>query len=490
MSLQGGRLFFLATVAILAESLAFGGTVITANLPANTAIININAAQDGASGHNSDESLWYQPFYSGGATQLLEYTIQPGTYNFRIVNPADAAQLFPSLTTDQTNQIFSAWSYNSPFVTDYLVFDSAAATDNSIAQLFDGSPDPSTYDNLIAAYNGAVVGGYYDEIRVGAAGRDSTVFTNTYTFSSAETLVFAVPDYGLTDNRGGVSVLISPGVPPANSTTNRTWTGASDNDWFNPNNWNPAGVPATNDTIFISSGTINLTAPVTIAGVLNWSGGAISGDSLTIATNGVLNLTGNNGKYIENTLTNAGTVNWLDGTVYPRNDNSRWFGAIENVAGGFWNIQCDQELYNDYSGPGYFHNAGTVQKLAGTGTTTINVPFNNAGTVLAQSGTINFSDGGVIESNFTAMTGAAIHFSNGAFSYSTAPMMTGPGNIQFTGGTLTLLDDVIAGLQLNGGTVSLSTTFQGGVITNLTLSGSTLNGDHVVGGTLNWSSGT
>src|SRR6185437_261897 len=73
---------------------AFAGTIITNNLPANTAIININAVQDGAGSYNGDQSLWYQPFYSGGATQLLSYAVPAGTYTFRIINAADAAQLF------------------------------------------------------------------------------------------------------------------------------------------------------------------------------------------------------------------------------------------------------------------------------------------------------------------------------------------------------------------------------------------------------------
>jgi hypothetical protein len=118
---------------------AFSGTVISSNLPPGTAIVNISGTQDGAFGYNSDQSLWYQPFSTGGAAQLLEYTIQPRTYGFRLVNPSDAAQLFPALTAGQLSQIFMAWTFNSPWVTDYLVFDSSAATNASVPQLFDGA---------------------------------------------------------------------------------------------------------------------------------------------------------------------------------------------------------------------------------------------------------------------------------------------------------------------------------------------------------------
>jgi hypothetical protein len=58
------------------------------------------------------------------------------------------------------------------------------------------------------------------------------------------------------------ALLVMAGCISAQAAT-FTWTGGSE-DWFNPNNWTPAGVPASGDTVNFSSGTINLTAPVTI----------------------------------------------------------------------------------------------------------------------------------------------------------------------------------------------------------------------------------
>src|SRR6185437_296130 len=278
---------------------AFSETVITNNLPANTAIININAVQDGAGSYNGDQSLWYQPFYSGGATQLLSYAVPAGTYTFRIINAADAAQLFPSLTAAETNQIFSSWSYNSPWVTDYLIFGGEAATNSSLPQIFDGSPDPANYNTTAEAYSASVLSGYYNVIRTGPAGRRSTTLTNSYTFPSATNLIFAIPDNGLGDNHGGVSVLIAPAGAPSNL-TNKYWTGAIDQNWTNANNWFPAGVPNTNDTISVfTTGTINLNSPLTISGSLNWSGGTLGGQPITISSTGTLNLLGNNTKYIQ-----------------------------------------------------------------------------------------------------------------------------------------------------------------------------------------------
>ena len=201
---------------------AFSGTVITTNLPSNTAIVNISGTEDGAAVYTgANAPLWYQPFFTGGAARLLEYTVQPGTYGFRILNPTDAAQLFPALTMAQSSQIFTGWTYNSPWATDYLVFDSAATTNSSLPQLFDGAFSNTngtwyTYGSAASAYNAAIAGGFYNLIRTGPDGRNGlngqngTVFRTSYTFASATTLIFAVPDYYLPDNNGGVSVLIAP----------------------------------------------------------------------------------------------------------------------------------------------------------------------------------------------------------------------------------------------------------------------------------------
>jgi hypothetical protein len=210
----------IAATAIFAPQL-HAGTVITNNLPANFAIINIDARADGSASYNSDQALWYRPFTT--STNLLQYTVQAGSYNFRVINPADAARLFPALTPQQTNQMFTAWTFNSPWATDYLVFDSAAATNNTMPQLFDGAfsntnggpGNWSFYPNSDAAYNAAVSDGFAGLIRTAASGgRDSSNFSSVYRFPTNSTLIFAVPDNGVSDNSGGVSVLVSPAGRP------------------------------------------------------------------------------------------------------------------------------------------------------------------------------------------------------------------------------------------------------------------------------------
>jgi len=210
-------LWFALIIVCLVASRGLAGTIITTHLPANTAIINIDATKDGANGYNSGQSLWYSPFST--VNSLLEYTVTPGSYSFRIVNPADAAQLYPALTTAQTSQIYTAWTFNTPWLTDYLVFNSAAASNSSIAQLFDGAytNDYNTgpwYGDAATAYNTAIGNGSYNKIRPGAQGRYGTNFATSYTFTNTTTLIFVIPDFILGDNLGGVSVLVSPAAAP------------------------------------------------------------------------------------------------------------------------------------------------------------------------------------------------------------------------------------------------------------------------------------
>ena len=275
--------------------------------------------------------------------------------------------------------------------------------------------------------------------------------------------------------------------------TARTWSGAASSDWFNPNNWSPAGVPATNDTINLNSGTINLSSPVTIYGQFNWAGGTVHGSAVTIATGGVLTLSGGGTTYLGSSLTNAGTVIWTGGTfTLDPYDYGYTVGPVVNAAGGHWNFQSDQTLNcrGSTTTNTYFQNLGTVQKVAATGSTYFAIPFYNTGVVSVQSGVINFQAGGTIDGTFTPSPGTSVLFSAGNFSVGAAPVLGAAGAIQFTGGSLLLGSTMTPNLQLTGGTVNLGAGFEGGSITNLTLSGSALSGTNTVSGVMNWAAGT
>jgi hypothetical protein len=243
-----------------------------------------------------------------------------------------------------------------------------------------------------------------------------------------------------------------------------TWTNASGGNWSVTNNWSPNQVPGAADTALITTsgayaitlnanaqvagltlgatsgiqtltvsgstltlpngGTVGtngilsltgsmLTGLLTVNGALNWiNGGSLSSESaVTIASNAVLNISGNSTEYLYGMLTNAGTVNWAGtGNLQLYNYGSgAATGGIVNLAGAQFNAQNDEAINNGEGSP-VFNNAGTFLKSAGTNTT-INVIFNNAGAVnlsiysRSSFGRINFSGNvvlaGTININFT-----------------------------------------------------------------------------------------
>lgn len=275
--------------------------------------------------------------------------------------------------------------------------------------------------------------------------------------------------------------------------TTRTWNGTTSSDWFNATNWLPTGVPAPDDIVNITSGgLITLTAPVTISNQFNWSAGFLIGtNAMTIASNATMIIDTANGLNLANPLTNAGTIIWSNnaGGLAVLNNTSTYFGLIANQAGALFDIQGDQNLYNNAGTTAYFYNSGTLRKSVGVSTTSIQIPLVNSGTVTDLQATLNFQGGGPLTGTFVASAGAGIGFSGGTFTNSVPASMIGPGSIQLNGGSLWLLNDTISNLLLAGGTVYLGPAFQGGTVTNLTTSGATLAGTNTVTGTLNVSNG-
>src|SRR5579859_3746733 len=271
-----------------------------------------------------------------------------------------------------------------------------------------------------------------------------------------------------------------------------TWNGSVSSDWFNSTNWIPVGVPASTDTVNFNSGTISLTSSVTRSGVFNWSGGTLSGSPLAIAGGGLLNINGN--VALENALTNAGTVTMTGlANLAVYNNTNTFLGKIYNLASGLWDIQTNATIACGYcQGKEFFNNAGTLRKSQGSATASISIAFTNinAGMVTDLVGTLSFNEGGMLAGTYGTAAGGTIDFASGNFIMGVPPLISGPGICEFTGTTLTLLQNVPTNLVLASGNLILGPAFQGGGITNLTLSGATLSSTNTVTGTFIWNSGT
>ena len=117
------------------------------------------------------------------------------------------------------------------------------------------------------------------------------------------------------------------------------------------------------------------------------------------------------------------------------NNTPAYSGAIYNLAGGLFNLRTDQYLYG-YLGQEFVNNAGTVQKLGGTGTSTFyGVPLTNSGTVTAQQGTLYFQSGFVQGSSATlasVLGGAAPGSGYGQIQFANPLVLAGALRCQHT----------------------------------------------------------
>ena len=176
-------------------------------------------------------------------------------------------------------------------------------------------------------------------------------------------------------------------------------------------------------TLNLSGGTLGGNQVVTVLGVMNWTGGSMSGSGRTIIPAGVtLNLA--NGSAVSlttRTLENGGTVLWTGANI---NLSS---AVITNRAGALVeNRGVGGLAFNGGSGS-RFDNAGNFRKTINTGTTIIaGVAFNNYNAVEIQTGILAANGG------YTSTTNALLHCAIGGTSAG-----TGYGRLQVSG-TVTL----------------------------------------------------
>ncbi|HUF48802.1 MAG TPA: hypothetical protein VMM93_13375, partial [Vicinamibacterales bacterium] len=125
------------------------------------------------------------------------------------------------------------------------------------------------------------------------------------------------------------------------------------------------------------TGTLTVTGTASLAGTMTGAGTTHLLEDTTTTINSAFNLD------VGRVLLNEGTVNWTGGTINlnPVNTNNG-VGHIINAAGATWNTTLNngtitrQAIQTD--GVAMFDNAGRfVRSGSGTGTTTINVEFNN-----------------------------------------------------------------------------------------------------------------
>ena len=267
----------------------------------------------------------------------------------------------------------------------------------------------------------------------------------------------------------------------------------------------------------LSGGTLTGAGSLTITGQTTWTGGTMSGNGVTDAQGGlILGQTGqaNELSLDTRTLTNEGAATFLGDQNGSFSQLNTANGAtINNWAGGTWDIQDDNSIFNSSGALSTFNNAGMLTKSAGSGTSTIGIKFNNTGSVDVQSGTLAFTEGdkGNTTGAFASAEGATLEFGGSMFTLSSGSSVTGStvefaagtaniggtysvagstlvsgGTVNFTSPTVTSLGTMV----LSAGTANLSTGHSD-TLTTLTQSGGILTGSDTVtvNGTTTWTGG-
>jgi len=224
-----------------------------------------------------------------------------------------------------------------------------------------------------------------------------------------------------------------------------TWTNTAGGNWSGSLNWSPNGPPGSNDLAVLaelgntyavaldvpanvgglvlgatngantqslstagSELTVDGMAQINSQGILNLDGGQFDGSgvvsgtfsvssgnwegSLTVSSNGLLEILAGNDFFDNLVVTNYGTVDWTNGNIVAGAGNV----YIYNY--GLWNAQTDNSFQGGYGGgTSFFNNFGTFLKSGNTGATLLDtaVVFNNSGTVSVESGTLNVEGPGV-----------------------------------------------------------------------------------------------
>ena len=237
-----------------------------------------------------------------------------------------------------------------------------------------------------------------------------------------------------------------------------------------------------------SSGTLNGSGDVTIAGSLVWSGGVMNGIGRTIIGSGATLTLDTTTHQLDRVLQNDGAATWTTGALQMNGGTVANNGSFL-ANGGAATLNC----YGT-GGVNSFENAGTFTKQGG-GTTQFSVSstavaFNNSGAVDVQAGTLALVAGGVNSSLILLPTGTTLNLSS-SYNHSGSSSISGAGTLNLTGGSQTFA----AGAQLNIGQLNWSSATisfaDSHSFTNVNFSSGTLtgSGDVTITGSLVWSGG-
>jgi hypothetical protein len=206
----------------------------------------------------------------------------------------------------------------------------------------------------------------------------------------------------------------------------------------------------------------------------DWRGGSMTGGGTTVITPGAtLTLEGARAKNLNaRTIENYGAAVWKDA------GDLLWtsVGTFDNHAGATFTVLNDARMGRADNPRPKFVNDGTFVKAGGLGATTIDVPFDDNGSVVVAVGSIVFSDGGTSKGTFAIGPVGLVTFTGGDATWGAGTKFTGAGTVRVSGATVHIAGAAaVANLILDRssltgpGTLVVSKSFDwnGGTLRNL-----------------------
>jgi hypothetical protein len=239
----------------------------------------------------------------------------------------------------------------------------------------------------------------------------------------------------------------------------------------------------------ILNGTLTGPGTVSVAGVLDWQGGGLSGGSGTarVLTGGTLSLSGGTKTLSGYTLELDGAGTWTGtGTI-----NSGSAGTLLVQGGASLSVTGDPTISFNLGGtPSLLDNLGTITRTTSANAFVVGLPIAGTGSWQVQSGSMNLQGGGTVSGAMTVSSGATLDFGGGAFTLDATSSISGAGTVSVNGGTVDMggAFAVTSPTQVTGGTLNVNSSATTGT---LDVSGGTLGGSGVlaVSGAMSWTGG-
>ena len=251
------------------------------------------------------------------------------------------------------------------------------------------------------------------------------------------------------------------------------------------------GATATVGVLVMGGGRVQGAGMLKVSETLSWSAGTpesvMSGSGSTIlepgASGSITIPGGNDASFEERALVNEGTLTLSTGHIALSEE-----ARIENRGTLRVNSEATEAVKLTVGGSGKLVNSGTLEKMAGAGSTQVVVPLESSGAVEGRKGQLVFSDGGSSTSTgeWAGSEGGSVALAYGSFTLTGSSWS---GAVDLTGATVTAegVQDHTGHVSVEAGTLTV-TGATASTVSDLTLSDGALNGSGTlkITGALEW----